>query len=282
MPLTRWGRTKHLIKTMLRLDDLELLHALPFFTHRIRMCPICNGRGLREGRNRFTPLDRCEVCGHVFARRVPGEYLLRQIYRGFEYWKCDKQHQGIEGVEYGPGWEAYLKARMNIIRRSELLPEDSASTIFEIGASEGMLLKELEKHGHIASGCELNPVIAQEGIDKLGVKIIVGAIEAIPLEANSVDAVLSFHTLEHLRDPRQVLSKIVHMLKPKGGLLVEVPVGPEEYENTDHLQFFSENSLRVLFDEFFHESELIENKYTTIHNVEIASLYGIGRYPKQR
>ena len=88
---------------------------------------------------------------------------------------------------------------------------------------------------------------------------------------------ISFHTLEHMRFPENVLAKVARILRSDGSVLIEVPCGEEEYENTDHLHFFSETSLRLLLDKFFSTTEIIDNAYTNSAGVKIGSIYGVGR-----
>ena len=60
-------------------------------------------------------------------------------------------------------------------------------------------------------------------------------------------------------------------------MLVEVPCGEEEYDNTDHLHFFCDKSLRLLLDRFFISTEIVNNFYTNSAGVRIGSIYGFGR-----
>ena len=277
-PLTPWNAFKHRIKSALGLDDLNRLYKYPFLTTKIRACPICGGRGHYEHTNTCTALDRCGDCGHVYSRRVPGRYVLSRMYGDFGYWIADKKHQGIETVEEGSHWSAFLDARMGIIEKVGLLPT-AAQRFYEIGCSEGILIKELQDRGHMARGCEMNAAIVEQGREKLAVEIDTGLFEDLDIETDTYDAVLSFHTIEHLVDPKLVLAKIARILKRSGVVLVEVPCGPEEYDNTDHLQFFCKESLLGLLNNSFEQSDIIENRYTNDQGIKIESLYGIGKVP---
>jgi hypothetical protein len=88
---------------------------------------------------------------------------------------------------------------------------------------------------------------------------------------------MSFHTLEHLRNPSSVLAKVANILHPDGAVLLEVPCGEEEYDNTDHLHFFSDTSLRTLLDKSFRTTEILDNSYTNSAGVRIGSIYGLGK-----
>jgi SAM-dependent methyltransferase len=268
------------VKSCLLLQNIRFLYLLPFFTSRVRKCPVCGGSGVHEFTNRYTPLDRCQSCGHVYSRKVPKRRILNQMYKDFTYWEKDKEHQGIHAVEPGPHWDGYLGARTGIIRKTGLLDGDAPKSFFEIGCSEGMLLRELNTLGHIAEGSEMNIPTAQAGMDALGVTIYTDIFENLTLKPQSQDVVLSFHTIEHITHLDTVFRKIAEILKSDGAVLIEVPCGPEEYNNTDHLHFFYENSLKCLLDSYFKEAEILDNTYTTTNGTQIGSLYGVGRFPK--
>jgi len=246
---------------------------------RVTHCPICGARGKFEYQNKQTPLIRCLDCDHVWARDLPDDQTLNTLYGDFGYWERDRYHQGITAIQESEQWRVYLDARIGILRKLKLLdnPAHPAKTVFEIGCAEGMLLHELRKSGMEVMGCEMNLAVAAEGVKALGVEIITAPFEKIELPAKNFDLVMSFHTLEHLRDPASVLAKVATILRPDGALLLEVPCGEEEYENTDHLHFFSDLSLRTLLNKFFRTTKILDNSYTNSAGVRIGSIYGLGQ-----
>jgi len=272
--VTRW------VLSCLLLQNVPLLFRLPGFTLRLRTCPVCDGPAHLEARNACTPLDRCAVCGHVFSRKAPKPYTLRQMYRDNSFWVGDKSHQGITHVAPGPEWDGYLDARIGILKRSGVLGEESQH-ILEIGCSEGMLLYELGRLGHVVEGCEINPETASIGAKSLGVRIRVGPFEAFPEVESLYDGVASFHTMEHVVDLHAAFRKIHRMLKPDGGLVVEVPTGAEEYHNIFHVHFFEPESLERLLSHYFQKVTIEENRFTDPWGATIRSLYGVGRLPKR-
>lgn len=275
-------RVKNLVRILrscLLFQNVWVLYKLPFFTRKATECPICGGPAIHQFTNRYTPLDRCMECGHVYSRKLPKKRILQQTYKDFDYWVTDRKHQGINSIEYGPQWEGFLRSRIGIAERSGLLKGREGLKLFEIGCSEGMLLKELENLGHEAEGCELNVPSAEAGRAALSVKIHTEMFEDLPLEEEQFDGVLSFHTIEHVPDPCLVLDKIARILKPGGSVLIEVPCGPEEYVNTDHLQFFCEKSLRLYLEDCFREVKIFKNTYENANGTLIGSLYGVGQGP---
>ncbi len=245
----------------------------------VKECPICGGPGAFEYENGLSLLSRCRECDHVYARDLPSDKALTALYGDLGYWEKDRCHQGITTIQEGKGWEGYLNARIGILQRLGLLDHRSnrATSVFEIGCAEGMLLHELGKRGIEASGCEMNVVVAKEGIRQLGASILTVPFEKIELPPRHFDLVMSFHTLEHMRFPIEVFRKAADILREEGAMLVEVPCGEEEYDNTDHLHFFCDKSLRLLLDRFFISTEIVNNFYTNSAGVRIGSIAGFGR-----
>jgi 2-polyprenyl-3-methyl-5-hydroxy-6-metoxy-1,4-benzoquinol methylase len=264
------------------LRDVRLLYKLPFFTYPVRSCPICGGSPVFEHKAEFTPLDRCTRCDHVYARLAPKKRILKRIYRDFSYWEGDKGHQGIHDVAPSEEWKVFVQVRLDALRHAGLLDDGpEKKRYFEIGCSEGMLVKALTDLGHEAAGCDMNPAIIARGREKLHVDIRHGMFEYMDLPKDYYDCVLTFHTLEHVRDAVGILRRVVEVLKPGGGLVLEVPCGPQEYVNNDHLHFFSEQSLKTLLGKFFEEVELVPNKYVAVFGETVGSYYGIGRRVKK-
>jgi SAM-dependent methyltransferase len=52
----------------------------------------------------------------------------------------------------------------------------------------------------------------------------VQSIYSLPIGADSVDAVVSFETLEHLPEPRRAMAEIARVLKPGGVVIASIPI----------------------------------------------------------
>jgi 2-polyprenyl-3-methyl-5-hydroxy-6-metoxy-1,4-benzoquinol methylase len=229
--------------------------------------------------NSCTELDECGSCGHVYTRRAPKGRILHLRYGSFNYWYEDKLHQGINTLQDRSQWQGFITARRGALERAGLL-EKPAQRVFEIGCSEGMLLRALADDGHSVRGCEYNPEIAAAGRKQLGVDILAQGFQTVNEKPGSYDLIVSFHTIEHVDGLQAVFGKAVNMLNAEGAMLIEVPTGPEEYHNIDHLHFFTKQSLERLLKRFFHEVEIFDNSFTTAEGKVVGSLYGSGRFPR--
>jgi 2-polyprenyl-3-methyl-5-hydroxy-6-metoxy-1,4-benzoquinol methylase len=251
----------------------------PLLTTTDEDCPVCSSRGQLYRKVAYRTLYVCPQCSHVYLAQLPRPAFLRLFYSRMQYWHYDRGHQGIFGVHAPDQWAGYLSGRIGILTKTGLLADGKLSRIFEIGCAEGMLLKALAEKGHEAEGCELNDAIAGFGRREIDAPIITGMFEELSLPADHYDLIVSYHTLEHLRSPASVLEKAAAILRSTGGVCVEVPVGPEEYPNTDHLHFFTRASLARLLNRFFAEVRIEDNAYRNAAGVEGGSIYGIGRWP---
>lgn len=93
---------------------------------------------------------------------------------------------------------------------------------------------------------------AKRNYQRPNIKFMEGSAEAIPLDNQSVDAVVSFETIEHLKNYKKFLSEIKRVLKPEGLLLISTP-NDEEFPqiNQFHLHEFTLRELKDLLGQYF-------------------------------
>ncbi len=117
--------------------------------------------------------------------------------------------------------------------------------VLDIACGEGYGTASLLKAG---ARSVVGVDISQESVDhaakKYGLRTMVGSAEAIPLPDGVLDLVVSFETIEHVRQPELFLAECVRVLKPTGTLLVSTPNKPVYDQRTPDNQFHcSEMSL---------------------------------------
>jgi len=79
-----------------------------------------------------------------------------------------------------------------------------------------------------------------------------GSAEEIPLDDDSVEVVVTFETLEHIKDYEKFIKEIKRVLKPGGYALISTPNDPEFPEdNHFHLHEFREKELEKLLKKYF-------------------------------
>lgn len=92
-----------------------------------------------------------------------------------------------------------------------------------------------------------------------GVKFLIGSVDNIPLDNDSVDVVISFETLEHVNENAQklFLSEVKRILKKDGTLIVSTPnskIVPKG--NKFHLKELDINEFSGLLGEYFSNTKL--------------------------
>ncbi len=76
---------------------------------------------------------------------------------------------------------------------------------------------------------------------------IVGSVENIPLENNSIDSIISTQVLEHVKNPQKVVSEFYRVLKSGGYCLATVPQLNELHEEPHDYFRFTKFSLEEIF-----------------------------------
>jgi SAM-dependent methyltransferase len=132
--------------------------------------------------------------------------------------KADHLYTGERGADYYAQREK-LRSVMAQRERAALftdITDDNAVTL-DFGCGNGVLLASLSAAQRI--GVEISPLAAKEAEEYLD--LVVSDIAAIG--DGSVDRVISFHALEHVEAPAEVLRGIWRILKPGGRIKLVVP-----------------------------------------------------------
>lgn len=247
-------------------------------------CVICSSASIKPFRHASRAIHECADCEHRFVSdRRRARDLVAELYSSPDYFLRDRQHQGIVDVLDTPrseaGWAGFLGARrgaLEVLGINVETPRGRRS--MEIGCLEGRLVKLLKDCGWDAHGLEPNATVAAPAAFALGVPIATDTIEEWTPEENTYDLVLSFHVFEHLLDPKAALTKIRSALKPGGEFVLEVPLNEDEYDNPDHLHFFSEKSAQTLATQLFGTTAFRNNFYVHGgHAARTGSIYMWGR-----
>src|ERR1017187_3489649 len=92
-----------------------------------------------------------------------------------------------------------------------------------MGCSSGAFLESLHGDGWKLHGIEMSTEPAKNAEARSGAQVFVGHILEAPFRPESFDVITCFDVLEHLYEPRQVLTKVMEWLKPGGIFYVLVP-----------------------------------------------------------
>jgi ubiquinone/menaquinone biosynthesis C-methylase UbiE len=96
--------------------------------------------------------------------------------------------------------------------------------VLDIACGEGYGSAALKKAGASqVIGVDISDSTCAHARAKYGIDARLGTAEQVPLPDNSVDMVVSFETIEHVRNPERFLDECLRVLAPGGTLIVSTP-----------------------------------------------------------
>jgi len=173
----------------------------------------------------------CLVCGAASAER-------RFVQRGYSVFCCGGC--GFEFVaptpsnseladyydrSYAVPLELYAAASDRNRRRIADLERwcPGRGRLLELGASYGHSLALARERGWEVVGVELSPTASEHARTHFGLAVYNCDLADAPLADGSFDAVIGWHVLEHVRNPKEQLLRLAGLLKPCGVLGLRVP-----------------------------------------------------------
>ena len=155
------------------------------------------------------PVFRCTGCGLEFVAPIPSPSELADYYnRG-----------------YAVPLERYAAAGNRNIARIVDLERwcPTRGRLLELGASYGHSLALARERGWDVVGVELSPTASEHARSHFGLNVFNCDLADAPLADGSFDAVIGWHVLEHVRNPKDQLLRLAGLLKPGGMLGLRVP-----------------------------------------------------------
>lgn len=112
----------------------------------------------------------------------------------------------------------------NIFRKRVLLIHryiSNGGRVLDVGCSTGIFLELFKDEGWEVWGVE--PSESSSVAKSRGIKVIKNYFEKAKLPNNYFDLVVMNHTMEHLRNPLEILRKVNQIVKKNGCLFIDVP-----------------------------------------------------------
>ena len=180
-------------------------------------CEICGATRVRE---RFVvsgleaPIVECTGCGLGRYEPMLGDEEIRAFYPADYY--------GEPGTKFRGVVERLVRAvaARHIGFLSRGLP--ASAGILDVGCGRGVLFEPLADRGFRVFGVEANED-AIRGCDPRAEVRIATRLSEAGFEKESMDQIVIWHVLEHMRDPFDTIAECRRLLKPGGRLIVAVP-----------------------------------------------------------
>lgn len=183
-------------------------------------CPYCRSSAhlhvtARDFNRRVSDVEfhlcRCEVCGLLFINDPPDnlEHYYPTDYQ-FVPESADDLNSQLSAQRY----------KIDIVKRAI-----AGGRLLEIGASNGMFCRLAQQAGFEVTAVEMDEGCVRFLRDKLGVRTIASTDPAAVLAADETtyEAICLWHTIEHLREPWEVLARAVQRIEPGGVLVIAAP-----------------------------------------------------------
>lgn len=187
-------------------------------------CILCNSsnRTILIQQEGWT-VYKCVNCGLGFLDPRPDQNELQNLYQDDYFSSHYDQGLKVDSPEMKrriSQEDHRIKFFRNLKRHGRIL---------DIGCGMGYFLYACRIYGYEVEGQDVSGDSASYVRSELKIPVIMGQIEKIDIEDNSMDVITMWHALEHTPDPRKHLKKARMWLKPDGLLIVDVP----NYEGTD-------------------------------------------------
>lgn len=222
-------------------------------------CNLCGARdevvvGTRDRDGRPLRTVLCRVCGLVWTNPRPPAAAMKAYYESA--YRADYKGHGSPPLRKIVRGFLGAAERRTLLRRL-LRSRSSAGAgaqprMLDVGCGAGELVYLMRRDGVEASGIEPGIEFSGFARDVLRVPIQTADVEAAVVEAASQDLVTMFHALEHVPDPRGLLSVIRGWMLRGGRLVVEVPniasrvQAPSHQYHYAHLHHFTGSTLAAI------------------------------------
>lgn len=217
--------------------------------HQDDGCLVCGGHKFTEPFSRRLPwVAQCETCGLVFAHPQPTDAELLEIY--------DDAYFATFGYRGGLA-ESYRRMKrcgfQRLLDQVRPLVEHREVRLLDVGSGLGDMLFVGQAQGWRVCGLEPNPWAVERANAVLPGATIAGTLSTAPWSPESFDVISCLDVLEHLRQPRECLERMLSLLRP-GGLLLITTIDIDSFLaklsghrwvhfHRDHLWYFNRRSL---------------------------------------
>lgn len=177
-------------------------------------CHVCGNDScaplIREGVWHYF---RCRRCGLVFLHPQPSEAFLAEHYQ---------HYLPVEEPERA-AWQRLMEP---VTASSVALLEERSARpgrLLDVGCGHGFFLKAMAESGWQVEGIEISATGRDYARAVLGVEVSAQPLPRLEWAEAQFDVITLFYVIEHLADPRAVLTEVRRLLRPGGLLLLRWP-----------------------------------------------------------
>jgi len=240
-------------------------------------CPVCQSARINRAFGIPEPsIMRCADCNFLFLHPQPSDEALRLIYTDTYFLGATDERMRAQVADLKTATAGLYLDRL----ASQGIHE---GRLLEVGCGDGYLLAAAERRGFEVTGVEYSEPAAQRARAGLSRgRVLVGELSQVELPSAAFDACILADVIEHVRDPRSLLTAVRERLKPGGCLLIATPstdswsarlMGRRWMEfKTEHMSYFNRRTLESLLSQtgfqsihFFPGYKMISLHYVKAH-----------------
>ncbi len=156
---------------------------------------------------------RCRHCGLVFLHPQPSAAFLSEHY----------QHYLPAEEPAVATWQRLMQPVM--ARSAALLEEHSArpGRLLDVGCGYGFFLKTMAERGWQVEGIEISATGRGYASHTLGLEVSAQPLPRLDWAEAQFDVITLFYVIEHVAEPRAVLTEVRRLLRPGGLVLLRWP-----------------------------------------------------------
>ncbi len=191
-------------------------------------CPVCDSASITGKwvlRDRFFAVTTerfktylCGDCGALFLDQDHVRDRLAEFYPTHYWWAPAGAAGRLE--DFYRKW-VLKRDHLSFVKRA--LGRYSNPECLEIGCGSGTFTGMALKEGINITGLEISTEAVAEACSQGITCIKTGTVEDAVARGESYDAVILFHVLEHLCDPREFMGKVARIVREGGSLILQVP-----------------------------------------------------------
>jgi SAM-dependent methyltransferase len=220
-------------------------------------------------------LVQCPTCDLVYANDPPDQSVLAQAYHVASF---DSAQEADDAAA------AYGKAVLPVVARIK-----NKEAALEIGAGTGIFLDVLQSQGFkVTLGVEPSSAAIAAAPARRQGWLTEAIFRESDFQPESFDFICCFMTLEHVRDPQEIVSAASRLLRPGGAIALVT----HDYRSgvnrllgkrspiidVEHMQLFSPRSIRYLLEHNSFESIAVnsfQNRYALRYWMRLLP-FGVG------
>lgn len=181
-------------------------------------CPLCDSDAAQPtpyGEGRFRVV-RCGDCGFWYlSPRLAAAAMTDRYVRGNYF-----EGGGDGYASYDAQEESLRRTFHRLLDRLEAMGL-TGGDVLEVGCGYGYFLDAAAGYFDSRHGTEMSTAAARRASEH-GVPVFSGSIDAVPDDLR-VDAVMAFHVIEHIYDPRTFVNRMRQHLRPGGTVVLAAP-----------------------------------------------------------